>query len=56
MAAQRRPQRPTELAREVLGLGDVSALSQRMDDEKADYPSARVRPDYVRAQDVQELV
>ena len=46
----------TELAREVVGLGDVSQLSERMDEEKADYPSIRVQPDYVRKQDVQELV
>jgi 4-hydroxyphenylacetate 3-monooxygenase len=46
----------TELAREVVGLGDVSQLSDRMNEEKTDYPSIRVQPDYVRAQDVQELV
>ena len=46
----------TELAREVVGLGDVSQLSERMNEEKADYPSIRVQPDYVRKQDVQELV
>ena len=46
----------TELAREICGLGDVSALAQRLDEEKVDYPSIRVRPDYVAAQDVQETV
>jgi 4-hydroxyphenylacetate 3-monooxygenase len=45
----------TELAREVVGLGDVSALSERMNEEKADYPSIRVRPDYVSAQDVKDI-
>jgi 4-hydroxyphenylacetate 3-monooxygenase len=46
----------TELAREICGLGDVSALAQRLDEEKVDYPSIRVRPDYVAAQDVQDTV
>ena len=43
----------TELAREICGLGDVGDLALRLDEEKADYPSIRVRPDYVEAQDVQ---
>ncbi|MGN6871291.1 MAG: 4-hydroxyphenylacetate 3-hydroxylase C-terminal domain-containing protein, partial [Solirubrobacteraceae bacterium] len=42
----------TQLARDVLGLGDVSGLAQRADEEKADYPSIRVRPDYIKPQDV----
>ena len=42
----------TELARTVLGLGDVSGLAQRADEEKADYPSIRVRPEYIKQQDV----
>jgi hypothetical protein len=36
----------------VLGLGDVSGLAQRADEEKADYPSIRVRPEYIKKQDV----
>ena len=42
----------TELARAVCGLDDVSGLAQRADEEKADYPSIRVRPEYVAKQDV----
>jgi 4-hydroxyphenylacetate 3-monooxygenase len=42
----------TELARAVCGLEDVSGLAQRADEEKSDYPSIRVRPDYVAKQDV----
>jgi 4-hydroxyphenylacetate 3-monooxygenase len=42
----------TQLARDVLGLGDVSGLAQRADEEKADYPSIRLRPDYIKPQDV----
>jgi 4-hydroxyphenylacetate 3-monooxygenase len=42
----------TELARNVLGLRDVSGLAQRADEEKADYPSIRVRPEYIKKQDV----
>jgi hypothetical protein len=42
----------TELAQQACGLGDLSGLAQRADDEKADYPSIRVRPDYVKRQDV----
>jgi len=44
-----------ELAREICGLGDVSDLAARLDEEKADYPSIRVRPDYVSAQDVKDI-
>jgi aromatic ring hydroxylase len=42
----------TELARTVLGLKDVGGLAQRADEEKADYPSIRVRPEYIKQQDV----
>jgi hypothetical protein len=42
----------TQLARDAIGLADVSGLAQRADEEKADYPSIRVRPDYIRQQDV----
>jgi aromatic ring hydroxylase len=42
----------TQLARDVLGLGDVSGLAQRADEEKVDYPSIRVRPEYIKPQDV----
>jgi 4-hydroxyphenylacetate 3-monooxygenase len=42
----------TELARTVLGLKDVSGLEQRADEENADYPSIRVRPAYIKQQDV----
>jgi 4-hydroxyphenylacetate 3-monooxygenase len=42
----------TQLARDVLGLGDVSGLAQRANEEKADYPSIRVRPEYIKKQDV----
>ena len=45
-----------ELAREICGLGDVGDLALRLDEEKADYPSIRVRPDYVKAQDVGDIV
>jgi hypothetical protein len=40
------------LARDALGLADVSGLAQRADEEKADYPSIRVRPEYIKQQDV----
>lgn len=30
----------------------MSALAQRADEEKADHPSIRVRPDYIKRQDV----
>jgi hypothetical protein len=33
-------------------LADVSGLAERMDEEKADYPSIRGRPEYVKEQDV----
>jgi 4-nitrophenol 2-monooxygenase / 4-nitrocatechol 4-monooxygenase, oxygenase component len=42
----------TQLARDVLGLSDVSGLAQRADEEKADYPSIRARPEYIKPQDV----
>ncbi|HEX6458515.1 MAG TPA: 4-hydroxyphenylacetate 3-hydroxylase N-terminal domain-containing protein [Thermoleophilaceae bacterium] len=42
----------TELARQVCGLEDVSGLAERANEEKADYPSIRVRPDYIKQQDV----
>jgi hypothetical protein len=42
----------TQLARDVLGLADVSGLAERMDEEKADYPSIRRRPEYIKEQDV----
>ena len=44
----------TALAREAVGLGDVSQLAQRMDEEKVDYPSIRFRPQYVALQDVEK--
>jgi aromatic ring hydroxylase len=44
----------TALAREAVGLGDVSQLAQRMDEEKVDYPSIRFRPKYVALQDVEK--
>jgi hypothetical protein len=44
----------TALAREAVGLGDVSKLAERMDEEKADYPSIRYRPTYVALQDVEK--
>jgi 4-hydroxyphenylacetate 3-monooxygenase len=43
----------TELARMACGIEDASGLAQRADEEKADYPSIRVRPDYIKAQDVE---
>jgi hypothetical protein len=30
----------------------VSGLAQRADEEKVDYPSIRVRPEYIKPQDV----
>jgi hypothetical protein len=42
----------TQLARDVLGLGDVTGLAQRASEEKVDYPSIRVRPEYIKKQDV----
>jgi hypothetical protein len=44
----------TQLARDAVGLGDVSQLAARMDEEKADYPSIRYRPTYVALQDVEK--
>jgi aromatic ring hydroxylase len=42
----------TQLAREVVGIGDASELAQRQGEEKKDYPPVRVQPEYVRKQDV----
>ena len=44
----------TQLARDAVGLGDVSQLAPRMDEETADYPSIRLRPAYVALQDVEK--
>jgi aromatic ring hydroxylase len=44
----------TQLAREAVGLGDVSQLAARLDEERADYPSIRYRPTYVALQDVEK--
>ena len=38
---------------DAVGLGDVSALAERMGEEQADYPSIRYRPGYVALQDVE---
>jgi 4-nitrophenol 2-monooxygenase / 4-nitrocatechol 4-monooxygenase, oxygenase component len=43
----------TQLARDMCGLGDVSRLAERMDEERTDYPSIRYRPQYVALQDVE---
>jgi 4-hydroxyphenylacetate 3-monooxygenase len=42
----------TQLARDVVGLGDVDELAVRQGEEQKDYPSIRVQPEYVRRQDV----
>jgi hypothetical protein len=39
-------------ARDALDLDDVSGLAKRADEEKEDYPSIRVRPEYIRQPDV----
>jgi hypothetical protein len=44
----------TQLARDAVGLGDVSQLASRMAEEKVDYPSIRHRPTYVALQDVEK--
>jgi 4-nitrophenol 2-monooxygenase / 4-nitrocatechol 4-monooxygenase, oxygenase component len=44
----------TQLARDAVGLADVSRLAERMDEEKTDYPSIRFRPDYIARQDVEK--
>ena len=43
----------TELVREAVGLGDVSELAQRQNEEQKDYPSIHFRPDYIKPQDVE---
>jgi hypothetical protein len=48
------PARRNLLAREAVGLGDVSQLARRMDEEKVDYPSIRFRPTYDAMQDVEK--
>jgi 4-hydroxyphenylacetate 3-monooxygenase len=43
----------TQLARDAVGLGDVSQLAQRMNEESVDYPSIHHRPSYVALQDAE---
>jgi 4-hydroxyphenylacetate 3-monooxygenase len=44
----------TALARDAVGLGDVSALAERQGEEQAEYPSIRHRPQYAALQDVEK--
>jgi 4-hydroxyphenylacetate 3-monooxygenase len=45
----------TKLARDAIGLGDMTELAVRQDEEQKDYPSIRVRPDYIKAQDADAI-
>ena len=42
----------TQLARDAIGLGDMTELATRQGEEQKDYPSIRARPEYIKAQDV----
>jgi aromatic ring hydroxylase len=46
----------TELAREVVGLGDTEELAKRAEEaeRRSHYASARYQPEYARAQDIRE--